>query len=135
MDANCLSSLALPRAVAPYTTVRQTTYISDAHKTYLFGTFAHVGNTSNNVVDENTWSNALCVTPIDSSLAVQTALNTKFYYGAGLGGTGSAIGRISMAPACITVNISNGQPLQTTAGMIYVGRMDQPSDWRSSGSS
>lgn len=134
LDANCLGSLSLPRAVAPYTTVRSTCYISSASKMHLFGTFANAANPSY-PVGEDMWSNAVAVAPIDSTLPVSTAVNTTFSYAPGLGGVGSTAGRITMTPACVTVNITNGNPLQTTTGMIYAGRMDQPADWRGSGSS
>ena len=130
MDANCLSSLALPRAVAPYSTVRQTTYIADAREVYLFGTQTSTVGSPTTYGEENAWSNIICMAAVDGSLPVNAVNNTYVYGAAGLGGNGATTGRISMTPACITVNISNGQPLQTTAGMIYVGRMDQPADWR-----
>lgn len=113
--------LPLPRAVGGYTVVRTTDVINTNTKSIFFGTFKGPGAE----FTDTTWLSTVAVTYGGSgfSLPIRDEAdggNSYFYESAAL--KVSALNGARMTPAAITVQIMGGDPLQSAAGIAYIGR-------------
>lgn len=101
----------LPRSVGPYAVVRTTVPISSAAKVLLFGTYYNPANEK--------WSNAICMSSVDSTLPINSANNTRKFNVPAPVAVAGANSTACLVPAAISVQIMNGNALQSTAGIIY----------------
>lgn len=112
-DAFHHGHLALPRAIGPYTVVRTTQIIQFNQGLELFGPAYDR--------DNNKWTNICSIGFNDLNAQIgasgKIALN-KFASMASGGWNGCQI-----APAAFSLQLMNPQPLQTTAGIVYIGRV------------
>jgi hypothetical protein len=110
--------LPLPRAVGGYSVIRTTKIISNGEPALLFGTFK--GPRSE--FTETTWLDlcAVCNATGQVDQPISAADSSWFYAMDALGPDSLAGAR--MVPAAITIQIMNPNPLQTTSGIVYVGR-------------
>jgi hypothetical protein len=113
------SHLPLPRAVGGYTTIRTTDIINTASEAMLFGCFKGPGLE----FTETTWSTSIAVRPRVGTLAIGDTVapgNAYFFSSTALAAT--SLNGARMVPAAITLQVMNGDALQTTNGIAYVGR-------------
>lgn len=124
--------LPLPRAVGGYSVIRTTQILGTNEPALLIGAFKGPGNE----FSETCWLDLCAVS--NSGGGEGNPINgtgNAYFYGM------SPLSRPSldgsrMVPAAITVQIMNPQPLQTTTGIVYVGRsktvldlMGEPRTW------
>lgn len=115
--------LSLPRPVAPYCVIRHTGIFSlDADaKLSIWGP-----TRSNNVYTTgeyygSSWTSVVGVSCVDSTLQVNAANNARSYaLGINGWGTGS-----SVVPSAFSIQVLNPEALQTTDGIVYLGRLTQ----------
>jgi len=111
--------LPLPRAVAPYSVVRTTAIwnpSSDNSRRFaLFGPAMYESN------DTGRWSNAYAYS---SNAALDTALNTANGFARWCFEPMESLSwaAASVAPAAFSIQILNPEALQTSSGMVYIGR-------------
>jgi len=111
--------LPLPRAVGPYTVIRATQIISTPRTLQLFGSFMADGGVST----AGGWTLRCAVGGVDGNLPINAATNAQFSTSAlttnGLGGLGA-----QLVPSAVSVQIMNPNALQTTSGIVYIGRAE-----------
>lgn len=113
------SHLPLPRAVGAYTTIRTTDIINSDAAALLFGTFK--GPASQ--FTETSWVSTIAVASRNPALSIgsnNNGGNATFFGSSAL--EAPAISGARMVPAAITVQIMNGQALQSADGIAYIGR-------------
>jgi len=113
--------LPLPRAVGGYTTIRTTDIINTTSEAIMFGCFKGPGME----FTETTWSTSIAVRPVHQGAELPigdlTAPgNAVFHSSTALAAT--SLNGARMVPAAITVQVMNGDALQTTNGIAYIGR-------------
>jgi hypothetical protein len=114
LDAFHNLHVPLPRAVAPYITVRTVRTFSSAHKFFLFGPMRlNAGN-------ERTWTNFIGI----SSDTPASLLNSNSFdrWTTNIPGSESA-GFLECTPAAYSVQLMNDSALQTADGVFYSGRL------------
>lgn len=112
-DAFSPVHLALPRAIGPYATVRTTRVFTSTDLVSIFGTFR---NGTFGAQDWNQWTNTVCVAQQLAGPVNQA--NGAKHYTAPLPGS-TAGGTLTCVPSAISVQIINGQALQTTTGIVF----------------
>lgn len=114
--------LPLPRAVGGYSVIRTTDIINTPDEAVLFGAFKGPGQE----FTETTWLDAIAVRNAGGGVDLPIggagggSGNASFYASSALGA--SSINGARMVPAAITVQIMNGQNLQSADGIVYIGR-------------
>lgn len=108
--------LPLPRAVGPYAVIRTTKRFVSPSRAILFGTFQQPVTASDAI-----WSS---VCAVEDQASATLPINTDG--GARrrtmpMDGLGAAV---TVCPAAFSVQIMNGQALQTTRGIVYAGVMN-----------
>jgi len=111
--------LALPRAVGGYTVIRTTDIVNTDREAVLIGTFKGPGSE----FTETVWAATIAVT--NSLGGVTSPINdliipANFHTSAAL--VSPSLSGARMVPAAITVQIMNGDALQTADGIAYIGR-------------
>jgi len=126
LDAFDTNHVPLPRAVGDYTVVRTTEIFSSGSQFNLFGPMM-----TKDAVGNQAWSNICAVScgagswggradhPINQDNA--TIKRTYESMGPGI----RSWDNVRVAPAAYTVKIMNPEALQTTSGMVYIGRAKQ----------
>lgn len=117
LDAFDSSHVPLPRAVGDYTVIRTTEVVPADESFNLLGPVKINGSFS------DTWSNICAFQSVDANLAVGATNNTKRRTFSSME-TGSW-GDARITPAAFTVKIMNPEALQTTNGIVYIGRARQ----------
>lgn len=118
LDAFCTSHLPLPRAVAPYLVVRVTSLVITRQPLVLLGPMmtaqgvAHGGNRSKD------WCNQVGV-----GFGSAAALASGSVFRICLPQQSAGFNQASLVPAAFTVQVMNPNPLQTTEGIIAMGRL------------
>ena len=116
LDAFDPSHVPLPRAVGDYTVIRTTQVFSANQQFHLLGPMK-----LNSLND--TWTNVAALSAVNANTAIG-ATNNSFRTSFSSMTSGSwADARLT--PAAFTVKIMNPEALQTTNGIIYVGRAKQ----------
>jgi hypothetical protein len=113
------SHLPLPRAVGSYSVIRTTDIVNTNGAAILFGAFKGPGAE----FTETTWLDTIAVRSRDETLPISDSTgsgNAVFFGSSAL--ASSSLGGAKMVPAAITVQIMNGTALQTTSGIVYIGR-------------
>lgn len=118
-DAFHPAHLPLPRAVAPYAVVRTTEIwnpSSDNERRFaLFAPTAHTG------LDGGAWSNVFALGPnVALSSQKDTANGINKYTFTSMNSTSWQAATVT--PAAFSIQIMNPEALQTSTGMVYVGR-------------
>jgi hypothetical protein len=108
--------LPLPRAVGAYTVVRTTKTITTSAAAMLLGPFTEFDTTHN--LDR--WSNVCAIEDVDATLAINATTNAKVHVFAEL--QDASFSRSKVTPAAYSVQVLNGNALQTTSGVIVAGR-------------
>ncbi len=125
--------LPLPRAVGGYSVIRTTDIINAGDEAFLFGLFKVPGNE----FTETCWSNTIAVRNEAGGVGnpIGAPTNAFFYGSAALAST--ALNGAKLVPAAMTVQIMNGESLQTADGIAYIGRsktvldlMGDPRSWQ-----
>lgn len=118
LDAFNPCHVPLPRAVGGYQVVRSTQPMSFADSVGLFGPMSNNGGS---VIKK--WSNRFAVTSVNAALPVNAANNSNgtSFQNMTVTGWGSA----SVTPAAFSVQIMNPEALQTSTGIVYIGRAKQ----------
>jgi hypothetical protein len=123
-DATHPAHLPLPRAIGEYAVARVTQVYSDFHQVQVFGTYRTSSALA--VGTSNPWTSVFVV----RSKGFDTAINSPagdpagnahsqvFEMLADPGYTGATV-----VPSAFTVQVMNPNPLQTTAGIVYIGRL------------
>jgi hypothetical protein len=117
LDAFDSSHVPLPRAVGDYTVIRTTEVVPADEPFNLLGPVSIKGTNS------DTWSNICALQAVDGGVAVGGTNNTKKRNFTAME-TGSW-GDSRLTPAAFTVKIMNPEALQTTSGIVYIGRARQ----------
>lgn len=126
LDAFDSSHVPLPRAVGDYTVIRTTEVFSGTNKCNLYGPMkTQVGGGTTK--GREAWSsicavrsNALSSTELADG--VGTNSNEKRTFSAMASG---AWNNANVTPAAFTVKVMNPEALQTTSGIVYIGRAKQ----------
>jgi hypothetical protein len=117
LDAFDPSHVPLPRAVGDYTVIRTTEVITADKKFNLLGPMKTAGAYGAE------WSNVCALQANNEGLGIGAANNTsrKTFSAMNTGSWTDA----RLTPAAFTVKIMNPEALQTTNGIVYVGRAKQ----------
>lgn len=120
-DAFSPAHLPLPRAVAPYATIRTTAIWDpdvdggDFNQLTLFGPNMSAGN------DAGQWTNLFALTAnVPLSSARSTTSGAKYYGFDAM--NNDSWKAASVTPAAFSIQIMNPEALQTSSGMVYIGR-------------
>lgn len=114
-DATHPHHLPLPRAVGPYSVARTTGIYQTNHGVVLLGP---MGFQTTSGLE---WSTLCGVSGQSSGTSMNSANGTEPILFESLAGSGWNGAKI--CPAAFSVQIMNPEALQTTAGMIYIGRL------------
>jgi len=115
-DATTPAHLPLPRSVGPYCVVRNTRLIRTSSTTMIFGTFQSFDGA------REVWTNVCAIGAVTGSDPINGASNT-YRWATGLAGLSAGTSMIQGVPSALTVQVLNGNALQTTAGIITAGVM------------
>lgn len=117
LNANHPSHLALPRAVGPYSVTRVTQSFDLARAVTLLGPMMAYAT---NKPDDGRWSALVGACSHQASSAINAINNTHFLNALSLGNYSS---QDSVAVSAFSVQVMNANALQTTSGMLYIGRL------------
>jgi hypothetical protein len=120
LDAFDSCHVPLPRAVGDYTVIRTTEVVSG---TETFNLFGPVMNTNTSTVGGSRWSNICCIRGVAGGTAINAANNANRQVFSAM--SSSAWDDCRITPAAFTVKIMNPEALQTTSGIVYIGRARQ----------
>ena len=112
-DAFHHSHLPLPRAIGPYSVVRSTQVVTSVDPLMFFGPFWDR--------DSARWSDLAGVLFKDESATIGTAGNVDIKKFSSLSGNGWDAA--SVTPAAFSIQVMNPNALQTTSGIVYIGRI------------
>jgi len=117
LNARLPAHPCLPRAVGPYTTVRTTTLLTNSSAMNIFVPFLH-----NSQYGEKDWLSVVGVRDVARGTAVNGTNNTHFHAGPPPAEFSTAA---EVVPAALSVQIMNPGSLETTEGIIAIGRVNQ----------
>jgi hypothetical protein len=117
MDATLYQHLPLPRAVGPYIPIRLTKRFKTTSHALIFGVNHFHATTTAGATDES-WTNIICRSAVNSAAAISNIGNTQNY----LLDTAGTSNTTQWVPAAFTLQVVNSQALQTTHGVVYIGR-------------
>jgi hypothetical protein len=110
--------------------IRTTDVVSSAKVVTLFGLFKGPANQ----FTETTWLNLIGVSSINQGVAIGAAGNANFYVSSAL--SEPSLNGAKMVPAAMTIQVMNPEALQTSSGIVYIGRaktvldlMGDPRTW------
>jgi len=115
-DARRDGVFGLLRPVGPYTVIRTVTVMSTNSKFSLFCPFIR----NDGGVGTDKWFDICSIQAVNSANAINGVLNTAYLPIPGLDSLSATATEI--VPAALSVRIANGNALNTTSGMIYLGR-------------
>jgi hypothetical protein len=126
LDAFDTNHVPLPRAVGDYTVVRTTEIFSSNSQFNLFGPMM-----AKDAVGNQAWSNICAVSSgagnwagrADHPIGQDSATIKRTFESMGPGHR--EWNHVKVTPAAYTVKIMNPEALQTTSGMVYIGRAKQ----------
>lgn len=123
--------LALPRGVGDYITVRTTQQLKSPRAFILFGPQAQIFGSG--VGSELAWTAGFAVSESQAGgvgVPINQGSNSSFNrYESVLG---SGFDGMKFTPSAFTIQVMNPNALQTTAGIVYIGRAKQVLDFRDS---
>jgi len=110
--------LALPRAVGGYSIIRTTQIVTSSNTSNLFGLFKGPGTE----FTETCWLDLVGVSnaPFKFGDPINDTLGAQFFTNSPL--NQASLNGARMVPAAMTVQVMNPNALQTTSGIIYIGR-------------
>lgn len=125
MDATTPLHLGLPIATGAYTVGRFTQIISTADPLILFGVFrsrwvSEVAGVEQ--WDRSGWAPYVAASPTSAAFATGNSPygHCQFWRSSQLSSLGDAT---TIVPSALTVQLMNPNPLQTTSGIVYMGRL------------
>lgn len=113
LDAFDTSHVPLPRAVGDYTVIRTTQIASANAKFNLFGPMKQ----------GDSWTNIAALASYQENASIGAGSNTIRTAFAAM--ESEAWSQARVTPAAFTVKIMNPEALQTTSGIVYIGRAKQ----------
>lgn len=120
LDAYHPSHVPLPRAVGDYTVIRTTQVLTTVDKFNLFGLM------KNGSAQAETWSNLCHIQSLPGHNTIDYPIGTGTSRFQGFDAmTSSAWSDARLTPAAFSIKVMNPEALQTTSGMIYIGRAKQ----------
>jgi len=119
-DAFHYAHLPLPRAVGPYSIVRTTQVLQSPKTATVFGPFYDHGN--------GRWTDVAGLTFNDENATVGNAANVNVINFDSIKNNGSWTGA-QCTPSAFSVQIMNPNPLQSTSGIVYIGRIRTSLKW------
>jgi len=111
------SHVPLPRAVGDYTVIRSTEVFTGSEKFHVLGPMKV------NSLGGDAWTNFCCQSANNINAAVGASSNTKRTNFSAMQTDSWKEARLT--PAAFSVKLMNPEALQTTSGIIYVGRTKQ----------
>jgi len=120
LDAFDSTHVPLPRAVGDYTVIRTTEIVSGTNAMNLLGPIK-VANAGTIGGDE--WSSICALRSVAAGTAINAANNTTRAVFSAL--ASNSWSNCRMTPSAFTIKIMNPEALQTTTGIVYVGRARQ----------
>jgi hypothetical protein len=117
LDAFDSSHVPLPRAVGDYTVIRSTEIFSASEQFHLLGPMKL------NSIGGDSWTNICAQSSVNANGAIGAGSNTKRTTFSSLNSGAWAEARLT--PAAFTVKLMNPEALQTTNGIVYIGRARQ----------
>lgn len=106
--------LPLPRATGPYTIVRTTQLLDFANNLEILGPFWDRSSSK--------WSDLCAIECVDQNKTIGTANNVVAHPFEMIRNNGSWTGA-QITPAAFSVQVMNPEALQTTNGIVYIGRI------------
>lgn len=123
LTAYCPAHLPLPVATGGYTTVRVTQLISSNDAVFAFGTFKgslEFDGSATGDSSQSGWAPYCAVSSGSVGENVTPLAGARFYRMNGMENLGPMA---TVVPSALSVQLMNPQALQTTNGILYVGRM------------
>jgi hypothetical protein len=120
LDAFDSCHVPLPRAVGDYTVIRTTEVLSGTNTLSLFGP---VMSSNTNTVGGPQWSNIFCIRSTSGGAAINSTNGANRRVFSAM--QSSAWDDVRLTPAAFTLKLMNPEALQTTTGVVYVGRARQ----------
>lgn len=117
LDAFHPIHVPLPRAVAPYLTVRTVRAFSSADALFLFGPMVTEGDSKG-----KGWNNTICAAVPNAVMGNALNSNSFNFFTGPIPGDESS-GLLECVPASFSVQIMNDSALQSADGVFYCGRM------------
>jgi hypothetical protein len=114
------SHLALPRAVGEYTVTRGTRQISTNDKLIIIGTFQRAVDTAAGSAGSAQWADVVALGCEDLTKKPSEVGWTPYKMPMLESGLGE---HCQITPSACSVQIMNGNALQTTSGMLYIGKL------------
>jgi len=116
-DATLPHHLPLPRPVGPYITVRTTRVVQGAHTCCFIGAFSTEGGEYR----RQKWASTCMLASVNPGLAMNAPNNLQTHSYSAMANTAWSFADVT--PAAVTVQVMNPNALQTTSGIIYIGRL------------
>ncbi len=123
LDAFSPCHVPLPRATGGYTTIRTTAIISSSAVANLFGPVAVKSGTN----EPTQWSTICGLSSVNAALGINAANNCQPLVMTAMAGSGWNQSRVT--PAAFSLQLMNPEAVQTTNGIVYVGRAKQMLDF------
>jgi hypothetical protein len=111
--------MPLPRSVGGYTVIRTTQIITGSETVSLFGPVGNVSTTTN----PRKWTNACRWAGVAGGTAINAANNWQEDVFSTM--TSASFSTANLVPAAFSVQIMNPEALQTSTGIVYVGKSKQ----------
>lgn len=119
LDAFSPQHAPLPRAVGDYTVIKTNATITTSSTVVFLGPMSVRSAISSNPQ----WTNTIAMSSVTSGAAISGAANAYAHSITSL--AEASFNKANMCPAAVSFRIMNGEPLQTTTGVIYTGRCSQ----------
>jgi len=119
LNALSPTHLPLPRAVGSYSVIRTTDTINSANRGMLFGVFKGPRTEFTDTV----WLNT-CGVLVPGGTGLTDAINASgnAYFVESTAISAASLAGARMVPAAITLQVMNGEALQSSSGIVYIGR-------------
>jgi hypothetical protein len=131
LDAKTPDHLGLPRPVGPYTVVRTTKLFSSRKRFFLFAPFMHPGIAGGALGATPRWYSVCGIGPADQPSGDSDPMIHSSVDGTGnlkyqvITSPGQVTSAAECVPSALTVVVMNQNALQTTRGVIAMGRVNQ----------
>ena len=114
--------LPLPRSVGPYTVVRTTVNFNSADRVVLISPFKYQHGGSATLSSDDAWTTVCALHSVDSGLSIRAPDNAQPINAPFPGLSPANPGQpsaLTATPSAISVQVMNGNALQSTNGMVF----------------